>query len=156
LLLVAGKPGDDFFGRGRGHQDIVATDRYPLPNERPQCLCQRLRPGGRSSLWTRDARGAATTVFSWVRRAAGGEPEAGQCPACLMRGEVRPIEAGYQGKCLLRGPASPTYHDEVLDDRFWQFTAQSLLDLLRVKIVGMARHSHGGHSRLPMIFPIVS
>ena len=42
LLLVAGKPGDDFFGRARCHQDIVATDRYPLPNERPQCLGQRL------------------------------------------------------------------------------------------------------------------
>jgi hypothetical protein len=82
FLLVAGKPGDDFFGRARCHQDIVATDHYPLPNEWPQCLCQRLRPGGRAGLCGRagDARGAATTVFPWVRRAAGGEPEAGQRP----------------------------------------------------------------------------
>ncbi len=62
-----------------------------------------------------------------------------------MSGEIGPVQPGHEGEDLLRRPAAPVDHDEVLVDRFRQYALEHRLNAVPVNLVSVAGDYHGRH-----------
>jgi hypothetical protein len=55
-----------------------------------------------------------------------------------MSGEIGPVEPGHEGQDLLRWPATPIDHDEVLVDRFRKYALQRCLHAAALELIPVA------------------